>query len=654
MVKNDEEVLTKLDELEKETSIYIKVNKKSKEDIKQKEFNSEELGLNLKIPKNYIISKEEGIVKVTVTETTIKKNKISPIPIVINKILKSMDTEEENIELAFYRRGKWEKIIVNKNTIYNTQNIITLANKGIPVTSINSKDLINWLYKLEVENYNDLKIEYTINRFGWVDNTTFVPFRSNNIQLKFEPGISTWVDKINKKKGSIESWKANMLEFLKDDETGLIRFTLAAGFSSCLLHIIGMRGTIINIYGPSGIGKTSLIELVNSIYGPTDNIISFSATPISVTILSERLSGIGLIIDEKQASLNDSKIPALLYSLAEGRTRLKATKDSDLISNKKFEINVIASAEEQLNEQSHTGASRRTIEIYTNKIFSSDKMSRKARKASKKDYGFAGEIFVNKLIDEYSENEYKEIIEKYENIEAKINSKLSKNVVASYVQSISVIILADILMNKAFKFGFNEESSIELGIRILNQLQREEDIDEVERAKEIIENWLVINDSRFDRQSFTNEFNNIENVNEKSEILENGSNSIEKYGMYQDGIYYIFPLKFNELIRQNKLSPNKIRRGFAEKGYIKIDEVNNRFTVNKFYNGGNRRMVAYKLENERKRLEREIEGKIEDNILEAGYAYKNYTYDEIIKESEIEELSNYLDLGIERSHKENE
>ena len=41
MVNNDADVLSKLEELEKETSIYIKVNKKSKEDIKQKEFKSE-------------------------------------------------------------------------------------------------------------------------------------------------------------------------------------------------------------------------------------------------------------------------------------------------------------------------------------------------------------------------------------------------------------------------------------------------------------------------------------------------------------------------------------------------------------------------------------------------------------------------------------
>lgn len=299
---------------------------------------------------------------------------------------------------------------------------------------------------------------------------------------------------------------------------------------------------------------------------------------------------------------------------------MKATKESDLITNKRFELNVITSGEEPLNEESHTGASRRTIEIYTNKIFADNETSIKAHNISKKAYGHAGEIFVNKLINEYSGNAYKEIKEKFEEIQNSIQAKLKKDVVGSYVQSISVIVLADILMNKFFDFRFNEENSIDLGLRILNQLEEEKKIDEVERAKEIIENFLIINDDRFDRQSFTNEFDYINNINIRTEILENKSNSIEKWGMYQNGIYYLFPTKFNELMRQHNLSPNKVRRGFAEKGYIKIDELNNRYTVVKFYNGGNRRMLAYKLENEKERIETEISGDIENNKFNTNYS----------------------------------
>lgn len=414
-------------------------------------------------------------------------------------------------------------------------------------------------------------------------------------------------------------------------KVGLIRFMLAVGFSSSLLHIVEMRGTIFNIYGPSGIGKTGLLELVNSIYAPPDNIITFAATPISITILSERLSGIGLIIDEKQSSMNDNKIPILLYSLAEGRTRMKATKESDLIENKRFEINVIASGEEKLCETGHTGASRRTIEIYTNKIFSNDNMSRKAHRASRKAYGFAGEIFVNELIDKYSSSNYVAIINKYEDIEEKLLESMTGNIVNSYVQSIALIVLTDILMNNVFDFGYSEEESLQLGLKILSQLENEAEIDEVERAKEIFEDWLIANDSKFDRQSFRKEYNDIDNCNIIEESIENENYVNEKYGLYSAGVYYVIPMKFNELMRMNNLSPNKIRRGFAEREYIKIDEINNRFTVTKFYNGGNRRMLAFKLNNDNKIKETKINEniKVEDNYFEPA-PYGNISMNEII------------------------
>ena len=75
---------------------------------------------------------------------------------------------------------------------------------------------------------------------------------------------------------------------------------------------------------------------------------------------------------------------------------MKATKESDLITNKRFELNVITSGEEPLNEGegTHTGASRRTIEIYTNKIFKDNNTSVEAHRKSKETYRTSSEIYL--------------------------------------------------------------------------------------------------------------------------------------------------------------------------------------------------------------------------------------------------------------------
>lgn len=221
-VSNDSEVLEKIKELENETKIYVKNAKKlTPQDIQPKEITIEELDLKLKIPKGYVVSKEQGITKHTKNDKIFKNTLISPIPIVISKILKNTVTGEESVELAYYKRNKLETLIVNKNVLYNSQSIITLANKGIPITSNGARAFISYLYDLEVANYNDLKIEHTINRMGWVNCNTFIPFKNNDIHLNLEPGISTWLDKINEKKGSLKEWKANIKEFLDEDESRL-------------------------------------------------------------------------------------------------------------------------------------------------------------------------------------------------------------------------------------------------------------------------------------------------------------------------------------------------------------------------------------------------------------------------------------------------
>ena len=199
MVNNDKEVLEKLEELEKETGLYIKKIKPLEK--KPKILEVEELDLKLKLPKPYEVSKEEGVILIKWVRDVPIRIQVSPILIIISKILKSIDTDEEKVELAYYKRKKWNKLIVDKNTLYNTQNILNLANKGISVSSKNKNELVSWFYDLENENLdNDIPVEYTTNRMGWIDKNTFVPYRNNNIHLELEPGIKTWLDKIGEKR----------------------------------------------------------------------------------------------------------------------------------------------------------------------------------------------------------------------------------------------------------------------------------------------------------------------------------------------------------------------------------------------------------------------------------------------------------------------
>lgn len=226
-VNNDEEVLKKLDELINETSPYIKIKKATKSKPKEERYTIPKLGIERNVPFDYDISEEKGI-------RCWRNNKvkpISPIPIVITKILKSLDTGEEKIEICYYYQKKdWKKLIVDKNVISSKNNITILSKDGIPVTTTNAKDLVDWFYNLEISNYEKTKIEYTTSKMGWIDKKTFIPFRNGDVSLDLEKGIKGWLQNIGKKKGNIEGWQKHIKEFLDNDENGYIRFFLGIRF----------------------------------------------------------------------------------------------------------------------------------------------------------------------------------------------------------------------------------------------------------------------------------------------------------------------------------------------------------------------------------------------------------------------------------------
>lgn len=241
MVKNDNEVLEKLEELVEKTNLYLPKLKKEvvkeksiaeKQEDKQEYFEIKELGIKLKVPENYRITLENGVQLFYYSQKKKIPVMVSPVPIIISKVLRNMQISTEKLELSYYKKGRWESLIVDKNIIYNSRNIVNLANKGLPITSTYGKRVVDWLYELEIVNSDNLKEEMAINRFGWINEKTFIPYRCNDVHLDLdmESGAASWLERFNMKKGTIEEWTQNIKEFLEDDESKIIRFAIAVRF----------------------------------------------------------------------------------------------------------------------------------------------------------------------------------------------------------------------------------------------------------------------------------------------------------------------------------------------------------------------------------------------------------------------------------------
>ena len=260
----------------------------------------------------------------------------------------------------------------------------------------------------------------------------------------------------------------------------------------------------------------------------------------------------------------------------------------------------ITTGEEPLVEMNHhAGAKNRVLDIY-GKPFDNEEQARKIYKVTKTEYGIAGPIFIERLIEEYAQVDYKRLRKEYEAISEILGRKCSNGTISSYIQTIASIVLADCLIGKYF-FSTDLESSINMGIDILERLPKEDETSDVERAYSLICSWIVGNDLKFDRHDIVYDYDKNEDKRKDKEILDREKyDKSEKYGIYDKGYYYILPHKFNELMEQNELSPLAVKKQLAESGYIKTQKDKNRvyYEVIKFYNGGKRRMVAVRLEND--------------------------------------------------------
>lgn len=239
-------------------------------------------------------------------------------------------------------------------------------------------------------------------------------------------------------------------------------------------------------------------------------------------------------------------------------------------------------------------------------------------------------MFIEKLIKEYSNNGYKKLSEEYDHIEEELTNRCSEGTISSYIQAMASIVLADCLIGRYF-FNTDLESSINMGLNILEELPKEEETSDVERAYQLICSWLIQNELKFDRHKYHTEYEQYEDYRKGTETLTNRENgdTTEKYGLYEKGYFYILPNKFNELMEQNQLSPLAVKKQLAELGYIQTQRDKNRiyYEVLKYYNGGRRRMLAFKLKIDETLPQEEIE-KLDKE--EDSYSYiGNATVDDV-------------------------
>lgn len=323
-------------------------------------------------------------------------------PIMPIERLVNIDTGEVKLKLYFKRSGrdkKWNTTIVDKSTVSTARNVTALASQGISVTSNSASVLVDYINDMENLNYDVIPERKSIGRLGYIPGEGFSPYVEG---LVFDGDASFRnLYSVIKASGSETAWFKTALECRKMSVTA--RIMLAASFASPILSLVGSLPFFVHLWGvDSGTGKTVALMLAASVWGNPalgSYIQTFNATQVGQEKTAAFLNHLPYCMDELQLTKDSrGKTNFDVYQLAQGVGRTRAKRNGGVELTPTWSCCFLTTGESPLTgASSGAGAVNRVIDI---ECSANSKVIEDGQRISgilKRNYGFAGEIFVEKL-----------------------------------------------------------------------------------------------------------------------------------------------------------------------------------------------------------------------------------------------------------------
>ena len=338
-----------------------------------------------------------------------------PHPIMPVERLVNIDTGEEKLQLAFRKGTIWRKIIVSKTVLASSNKVTELAGSGIAVTSQNARAFIQYISDMENMNYYLIPEKKSIGRFGYIPDEGFSPFVDGLIfdgDVNFKAMFQTV-----RSRGSETKWLETAADVREMSTTAKI--ILAASFASVLLEPLNCLPFFVHLWGvDSGTGKTVALMVAASVWGDPAvgaYVKTFDGTVVGMEKTAAFLNNLPFCLDELQLA-KDSKGRTTfdVYKLAQGVGRTRGNRSGGVDLTPTWRNCILTTGESPLTgTASGAGAVNRVIDIECKSAQAVIKDGMRISGAVKRNYGFAGRKFVERLyqpgvIDQVSER-YREL-----------------------------------------------------------------------------------------------------------------------------------------------------------------------------------------------------------------------------------------------------
>ena len=495
--------------------------------------------VKLREPEGWKLS-DDGIFKYD--SRTEQYKRVCRTPIIIVKRLRNIETDEEKIQIAFKIRNNWRYGIFNSTTIYQSRNIVSLADLGALITSENAKQVVSFLEALESENIDRIKEAKSVSQLGWATEKNFLPGHGGDIVLDTEGRIKEIADCMESPQGSLQEWIDIISPYRKNC---IFEFYIASALTPPLIDILIVKNVTVYNWWSSGGGKTAALKAAASIYGnPDDMLVSFYSTQVGIERSIAPLRYIPLCVDERQLAGSDQEsINKLIYMVTEEKTKVRGNKDGSVRKIDKIKTWMIATGEEPLvKTDTKDGVSSRAIEIY-GRPFEDEKDASRMHRALKFCYGNAWKPYIKNIINA----DHKELLKLHGKFAEELE-KRSKGQSHAHCEVIAATCVADYL-GSIWIFRESEDEAfnrtLQMGVDILLMQPSATERNVNMKALQFIHEWLISNSKRFTDEYVT-----------------------PRFGMKEKNKFLIYTSILKDALRNNGFEPRKTTKFLREKGIL--------------------------------------------------------------------------------------
>ena len=525
------------------------------------------------VPSGYVLDEAGVRFQLDLEETTyaeILAKRICPVPLIITERSRHLSDEVEFLEISWYAEDAWHSTVIRRRDLDSNAWSKSLLDNGFPYAGVKSKEIVRYIGAFESANIDRLNQVELVSNLGWYRSGHYTGFFYGHefLYSAWEGGLPVYqttdggTEQMARGfhcKGSLETWFSSLATTFLFFPS--VRLGVYAGFCAPLLDILGCPSFIVDYGYRSSMGKSTTLKIIASIWGnpvesdPNSAIRTWDSTYASIGRILGNLNSLPLILDETKLAKNAQDIADVIYLVANGQERSRATV-AGIQTSGTWKTVLFSSGEKPITSFTSDGGTRGRVLGFHSAPFGGKSEDAKnlihnVTESISENYGHAGRSFVLWLLRNLDKTE--QWINLWKTRRAHYASVANTATSGRLAEYMAVIDVAAQLLPEAIGFPMPYEESVMMSVwgQILEGV--EEEAEEL-RALRCLCDWARENRKRFGNGAS-------DNVDHYAGRWDEEGNSIA-----------FMPTQFEQILETNELNANWIKRRFKELGWTNTDK----------------------------------------------------------------------------------